>query len=174
MENGNRNNRKIQKLIILHYFTYWNTDFVDFPQLCEFTRGHSCRFLHDLFAASIGVFTATELGLCLCGEGTIDVSEWKVRLLRLLRLPWWYRMGPGTSRKKLQNLRWKPTKYNVPDLETHGLSFSNVLLCPLGGLHIGIVKGLVVFAFKTMPWHQKQRRIWCIWCIAFVSCSIYL
>ena len=43
------------------------------------------------------------------------------------------------------------TQYNVPDLETHGLSFSNVLLCPLGGLHIGIVKGLVVFAFKTMP-----------------------
>lgn len=38
--------------------------------------------LHTLVPADVQtqlqrVFTATELGLCLCGEGTIDVSEWK-------------------------------------------------------------------------------------------------
>eukprot|EP00438_Fugacium_kawagutii_P030802 Skav229492 [mRNA] locus=scaffold2455:17084:22516:- [translate_table: standard] len=27
--------------------------------------------------ANPGVLTATELGLCLCGEGTVDVNEWK-------------------------------------------------------------------------------------------------
>ena len=92
----------------------WNRDFRWFSIFHSYVRPEGTIFpIPPCSPIGRGVFTATELGLCLCGEGTIDVSEWKATGPPLLAT-WWTRRAPdGTgfsTRKKKKNLRWNATK----------------------------------------------------------------
>ena len=146
----------------------WNRDFRWFSIFHSYVRPEGTIFpIPPCSPIGRGVFTATELGLCLCGEGTIDVSEWKATGPPLLAT-WWTRRAPdgtGCSSRKKKKSQVKRYKNATKERSCNCLHFPTYCFVLRAACMLEL--SMVWLCLHWTVCHDirsNDARIWCIVC----------